>query len=438
MFAVLKRSLGAAALVLAIQSHPLAQATLANMDPDADFKLAKELYQKEQFSLAYPLFKNIADGNYPNSKLPVSTQLEAKYYTIVAGLKMGESTAEAAARRFIEEEHNAPRIQMLSYQLGEYYYRKQKFEDALTYYEKAGIDNLSNSDIAEMKFHQGYSYFTMKQFEQAKPLFNSIRQMPSDPNYLDANYYFGFISFFEKDYKLAMESFRKVENEPTYQKVVPYYIAEILYFQGDKDKAIEYGEAKLNNGGQYYNTQLQQLIGHAYFEKKNYKKALPYLQQYVSKTGKVRREDLYELSYTYYQSNQLTKAIPGFKELGGKEDTLAQNSMYLLADSYLKTGQKANARSAFLFCSSNSSNPLQKEISAYNYAKLSFDLGYQDIASSELQSFITTYPRSKYLPEAKELLVNVLANTNNYRDALAMYESLPGKSENVKKVYPRI
>src|SRR4051812_3990685 len=438
MIAVLKRSLGAVALVLAIQSHPFAQATLANMDPDADFKRAKELYQKEQFSLAYPLFKNIADGNYPNSKLPVSTQLEAKYYTIVSGLKMGESTAEAAARTFIEEEHNEPRIQMLSYQLGEYYYRKQKFEDALTYYEKAGIDNLSNSDIAEMKFHQGYSYFTMKQFEQAKPLFNSIRQMPSDPNYLDANYYFGFISFFEKDYKLAMESFRKVENEPTYQKVVPYYIAEILYFQGDKDKAIEYGEAKLNNGGQYYNTQLQQLIGHAYFEKKNYKKALPYLQEYVTKTDKVRREDLYEISYTYYETKQLPKAIAGFKELGGKEDTLAQNSMYLLADSYLKMGQKVNARSAFLFCASNSSNPLQKEISVFNYAKLSFDLGYQDVASSELQSFISAYPNSTYAPEAKELLVNVLANTNNYKDALVLYESLQGKSENVKRVYPKI
>lgn len=272
MIAILKRCLGAAALVLAIQSHPFAQATLANMDPDADFKLAKELYQKEQFSLAYPLFKNIADGNYPNSKLPVSTQLEAKYYTIVAGLKMGESTAEAAARTFIDEEHNEPRIQMLSYQLGEYYYRKQKFEDALTYYEKAGIDNLSNREIADMKFHQGYAYFTMKQFEQAKPLFNSIRQIPSDPNYLDANYYFGFISFYDKNYKLAMESFRKVESEPNYQKVVPYYIAEILYFEGDKDKAIEYGEAKLNSGGQYYNLELQQLVGHAYFEKRIIKK----------------------------------------------------------------------------------------------------------------------------------------------------------------------
>jgi TolA-binding protein len=60
------------------------------------------------------------------------------------------------------------------------------------------------------------------------------------------------------------------------------------------------------------------------------------------------------------------------------------------------------------------------------------------VASRELQTFISTYPNSTYAPEAKELLVNVLANTNNYKDALVLYESLQGKSESVKRVYPKI
>ena len=434
----LKNLLLTYALVLGLQINPFAQGTQMNIDPDADFKLAKELYQKDQYSLAFPLFKVIAQAVLPYSKLPISTQLEARYYSIVCGLKLNETSAESAAIEFIDLEHNTPRIEMLSFQLGEYYYRKQNFIDAMAYYEKAGINNLSNREIADMKFHQAYGYFTMQQFEKAKPLFNSIRQMAADPNNLDANYYFGFISFYEKDYKLALESFRKVENHETYQKIVPYYITEILYFNGEKDKAIQYGEEKLAKGNQYYDLQLKQLIGHAYFEKRNYTKALPYLEEYVAKAEKVRREDLYELSYTYYETNQLNKAIPGFKELGGKDDSLAQNSMYLLADSYLKTNQKANARSAFLFCASNSSNQKQKEISMFNYAKLSFELGFQDLALNEFQSFLAAYPNSTYNTEAKELLVNILANTNNYQDALALYESLGAKSETVKQVYPRM
>ena len=106
----------------------------------------------------------------------------------------------------------------------------------------------------------------------------------------------------------------------------------------------------LQSGNQYYDLQLRELVGHIYFEKGNYKKALPYLEKYVSNTQKVSREDLYELSYCYYDAKQYKKASDGFKELGGKQDTIAQNSMYLLGDSYLKLGNKAGARNAFLFC----------------------------------------------------------------------------------------
>ena len=42
----------------------------------------------------------------------------------------------------------------------------------------------------------------------------------------------------------------------------------------------------------------------------------------------------------------------------------------------------------FLFCASNSSNPQLKEISKYNYAKLSYELGYQDEALNSLPIFL--------------------------------------------------
>jgi TolA-binding protein len=183
---------------------------------------------------------------------------------------------------------------------------------------------------------------------------------------------------------------------------------------------------------------MNQLLGHGYFERGEYPESLPYLQAYVAKTPKVRREDLYELSYAYYQAKQYPKAIEGFKQLSGKEDSLSQHAMYLLGDAYLKTGQKANARNAFLFCASNSSNPQLKEVSRYNYAKLSYELGYQDEALSSLQSFLADYPTSDYDKEAKDLLVSVLANTNNYNDALTLIQGMGKPTENAKKLYPRI
>jgi TolA-binding protein len=415
-----------------------AQYTKANDDPDAAFKLAKELYQKEQFSLAYPLFKTLYAEKKTNSSIPVTIQTESKYYSIVCGLELNDQTAETAAREFIYLEHHAPRIEMMSYHLGEYYYRKKNFTEAVTFYEMANIENLSNKEIATMKFHQGYSYFTMQRFSDAKALFDAVRQIPTDPNYIDANYYYGFISMNDKKYNDALEAFKVVEDQPAYKSIVPYYETEIYYFQGKKDEALAVGEKALQAGAQYYDLQLKQLVGHIYYEKKNFAKALPYLEAYVSHTEKVSREDLYELSFSYYQAKRWKDAAAGFKELGGKQDSLAQNSMYLLADAYLKLNQKPGARSAFLFCALNSSNSTQKQISKFNYGKLSYELGYNDVALTELKAFIAAYPASEYNAEAKDLLVSVLANTNNYAEALQLVQGLGTQSEIVKRAYPKI
>ncbi|MEP6700210.1 MAG: tetratricopeptide repeat protein [Bacteroidota bacterium] len=430
-------------LVIAIlfTTSIFSQQTRFYSDPEAKFKEAKEYFQKEQYSLAYPLFKELKQSVRETDKANTAiTVQEINYYTTVLSLKQGESRAEEEAQEFIDLEKNTARVQMMSFHLAEYYFRNEKFTDAVQLYEQANIANLSNREIADMKFHQGYAYFNLQRFAEAKPLFNSIRTSKKDPNYMDANYYYGFLAFRDKQYSEALQAFKIVENEKNYGTVVPYYIAQIYYIQGKKDEAITYIQNKLQSGSssQYYDLELKQLIGHAYFEKKEYAKALPYLEDYVGRSKKVRREDLYELSYSYYQANQLSKAIEGFKQLSGKDDSLSQNAMYLLGDAYLRTGQKANARNAFLFCSSNSSNAEQKEISKYQYAKLSYELGYQDEALNSLSSFLADYPNSKYNAEAKELMVDVLANTNNYKDAQALLESLTKPSENAKRLYPRI
>ena len=418
-----------------------AQQTRFYTDPEEKFKEAKEYFQKEQYSLAYPLLKELRQSVRETDKVnrPVTVQ-EINYYATVCALKQNEGRAESEAREYIEVEKNVSRVEMMNYHLGEYYFRQQKFPEAVEQFTLTNIGNLSNREIADMKFHQGYAYFNLQQFAQAKPLFNTIRTIKDDPNYIDANYYYGFLAFRDREYGPALESFKVVENEKQYGTVVPYYIAQVYYIQGKKDEAINYIQGKLASGSssQYYDLELKQLIGHAYFEKKEYAKALPYLEDYVGRSKKVRREDLYELSYCYYHVNNLPKAIEGFKQLSGKDDSLSQHAMYLLGDAYLKTGQKANARNAFLFCSSNSSNAEQKEISKYQYAKLSYELGYQDEALNSLSSFLNDYPSSTYNTEAKDLLVSVLTNTNNFKDAQALLESLDKPTANSKRLYPRI
>lgn len=414
------------------------QETMEWSDPDAAFKEAKQLYQQDQFSLAFPLFKKLYNNGAKQSNMPVQLLADAQYYYIICGLQLDETGAATLAKTFVELDNHLAHVQMISFYLGEYYYQRKEYNKALTYYGKSNIVNLNNRQIAAMKFHQGYAYFVNQDFEKAKPLFNTIRQLPADPNYIDANYYYGFLAFSEKLYETAIECFLLAETHPDYQHVVPFYLTELYYFSGNREKALTYGESAIQRNGQYYDLQLKQLVGHLLFEKREFARALPYLETYVASSEKVRREDLYELSYCYYEAKNWNKAIQGFKQIGGALDSLEQNSMYLLADAYLKVNDLQNARNAFQFCAANNSNLVQKEVSSFHYAKLSYELGYFDIAVKSFQQFLTQYPKSGYVNESKELLVSTLANTNSFKDALFLFESLPNKSANVAALLPRL
>jgi TolA-binding protein len=418
--------------------HLNAQSTAIYNDPDIEFKNAKDWYQQEKFSLAYPVFKHLYSNSTAYSNFPEQLYSESHYFYIACGLKLQDSTAESLAESFIQLDTHRPLVQRLSFVLGEFYFQRKDYLKAQNIYEQTNIDNLSNAEIASLKFHSAYSYFVMKQFDKAKPLFNVVRQLNKDPNYIEANYYYGFICFYEKNYKEALSAFKIAEKNPDYSMVIPFYLSEIYYFNGQRDLALEIGEKALQTGKQFYDLQMRQLVGHILFEQRNFERAQPYLEKYVSGTDKVRREDLYELSYCYYEASNWKPAIEGLKQLGGGEDSLAQNSMYLLANAYLKINDKINARNAFQFCASNTSNAFQKEVAGFNYAKLSYDLNYYDIASKELQTFIVEYPKSIYIPEAKEILINTLANTSDYEEALDLFNKLSVKSDALQKIYPGI
>lgn len=416
-----------------------AQPSAIYRDPQQKLKQAELYFNQRQYSLALPLLQQLEDELLlPAKDAHTLATDEVHYYLYACQLLNNDDRALPLAKQYIAATANQARVQQLAFFLGDYYYRHADYANTVTYLEIAGIDNLTNDLIAQAKFELGYAYFNQQQFDKAKPLFNAIRQLSSDPHYVDANYYYGFIAYKERNYSEALSSFQRVETSPTYGAVVPFYLVEIYYFLGQKDKALEKGTAILKNGNSYYKVELSRLVGHMYFEKKEFANALPYLETYMNGSDKIRREELYELSYCYYSGQQYKRAIDGFKQLSDRTDSLSQSSMYLLGDAYLKTGDKANARSAFGFCASNSSFSQYKEVSRFNYAKLSFELGYQDVALSSFKSFLQDYPQSTYINEARELMVSLLANTSNYREALTLLQSIPTPTETTKRLYPRI
>lgn len=418
-----------------------AQQSLIIQDPYLyqQYKDARQWFDAEQYKLAYPVFKSLEMAL--NNEQLISQELyveELKFYKLACELTENNPSAEPAAKAFMASTAANITKAQLAFYLGSYYFRQQNYAAALEAFEKASVSNLNNNQVATLQFQHGYSLFTQKQFARAKPLFQSVRQSATSPYYIESNYYYGLIAFGDRNYKEALAAFEVVKSDSRYAPIVPYYTASINYSLGQKDKALQQAESAINQKNLYYKNELLQLLGHGYFEKGEYKKAAPYLEQYIKGADKVKREQLYQLAYCYYIDKKYTQAIEQFKPLAGGADSLSQHAMYLLGDAYLKTNQKANARNAFLFCSSNSSHPIYKQISLFHYAKLSYELGFDKDALLALKQYLSDYKQGTYVVEAKDLLVAVLANTSNYKEALELYESLPTKTELAQRQFPKI
>jgi TolA-binding protein len=417
-----------------------AQPTHVFTDEEKDYKAVREFIAKEQYAFAYPLVKELKAKYKENTKSDHTyINDDINYYNALCELKFLQDIGKDDALEYINSVTNEPRKQTMSFHLAHYFFLKNNYSQAVIYFDEAGYENLSNEQIADAKFEKAYAYFNLKQFEEAKPLFNEIHQVPTNKYYIPANYYYGFIAYYDKQYSEALRSFKLVETFAEYKSVVPYYIAELYYFQGKKEESLKYGEEVLARTEPiFYDKELRLLLGQMYFEKKQYAKALPLLENYVNESNKVSKEVLYELSFCYYTAGNNAKAIEGFKQLSNERDSMGQNSMYLLGDLYLKIGEKANARTAFQYSAFNSSNALQQKVSRFNYAKLSYELGYQDIALTEIKNYVRDYPNSEYDAEAKEILVALLTRTSNFNDALAIYKQMDKPTAGMQKSYPII
>jgi TolA-binding protein len=426
-------------LIASLPSRPLAQQTRASTDPRLDFWQAREHFQAGRWSLAYPMFaalrRALTEADRAASQLMAD---EVDFYATASALRQNEAFAERDALALIDAGRNEALVRKMHFHLGEYLYRRSDFTGAVGHYEQSDIRQLDNREIADMRFHQGDAYFRLERYDRAKPLLQSVRQLSDHPNRPDADYAYGYVCYREQRLSDALQAFRQVDDHPVYRRAVPFYVADIMYRQGQREQALAYAEANASKTLGDFSLQMDRFLGHAYFERREFARALPRLESASRGPERVTREQLYELSYCRYVVGRHAEAADGFSQLSSGSDSLSQSAMYLLGDAYLKLGRKAEARTAFSYCAANSSIPAQREVAAFHFAKLSYELGYQDAALAEFRRFLADHPASAYVREARDLQLGLLAGTNNFREALELLDAMPSPTDASRRLLPRV
>src|SRR5690606_29539661 len=73
-----------------------------------------------------------------------------------------------------------------------------------------------------------------------------------------------------------------------------------------------------------------------------------------------------------------------------------------------------------------------------NYAKLSYELEFHQVALEATQDFLKTYTRSTQIDEAKTLLAEILLSTKNYNEAVNILETIAKRGPEANAAYQKV
>lgn len=418
-----------------LSSSVRAQETSVYTESNEAFKKGLEYFDKGLLGEAQREFLKViqmkAPANEPNSEL-LRKKAELYYArtAVMLDLPEGEKLVLDFARKYDPD----PLANEAIIEMANYYYNDKNYDKAIELYSNIDAYDLTKDQRAEVKFKLGYSYFFQKKFNLAGAQFNEIKDIDND-YYYPTNYYLGICQFYENKYDQAIKSFQLVSKSTKYASYVPYYVTQIYFAQGMYDDVIAYAANKAQDRNLKNLPEINQLLGQAYFEKKEYAKALPHLEYYAENTQKMRIEDFYQLGFTQYQTKSYEKAVKNFEQLNNVNSKIGQSAMYSLADCNIKLGKKQAARVGFKEASKMDFDPeIQKE-AHYNYAKLSYELKYDREAVTALQQIPMD---SKYYAEAQTMLSSLFLNTRDYENALKLLDEIPNKTPKMKETYQKV
>ena len=437
----MRQSLSYLLLVLFFSCHffgnkSFAQQTEIYVNPIRHYRLGLEYFDKEKFSMAQKQFlKAVENAENENSEVSVNSE----YLAALCAIKLFHRDAALSLRDFIRDHPESPKVKEAYFQLGIYHYRKREWKKSLEWFENVDPYDLEKNDKYEFHFKRGYALLKVDELEKASRDFYEIKDVKTAYT-APARYYFAHIAYLKENYETAITDFRKLEDHKKFGPIVPYYISQILYNQKKYDELLEYAPPLMEKVVSKRKAEMSRLIGEAYYYKKQYKEALPYLQEFHKLSRDINNDDRYQLAFTLYKTGAYKEASTIYTRLTGLKNELAQVSSYQLADCFLKIEQKTYARTAFKTAYELGFDETINEDALFNYARLSYELNLNPYQKSveAFQEYINKYPDSERIDEAYEYLIAVYLTTKNYDAALSSIEKVRSKTPKLKAAYQKI
>lgn len=347
-----------------------AQETQVNTYPGIYYQHGVELFDEKKYNAAVTQL-----GLYLQSDQVLTNRIEAEYYLSVSKMFAGHSDGEASVKRFLQNNPGSHKTHMANLAMGDFYYLKQKYSTALSYYKSVDHSAISKDIADRYYFRKGYCQVSTKKYKDAAETLAPLTKKDNEYKTL-ALYYYAYCAYYNGQYAEALGAFHSIEDDGP--KAVKLYIAQIYYLQNQYEKAL-LATDKIKGGVPAGRVSF--LKGKCYYRLGRYNQAADAYNASGMTLDSLDRNEVYEFGFSNYKADHCSKAVEWFKNIAYLGDSLAQFASYHLGDCYLKLKSKRDAMNAFAEAYRNGYDKDVAQDALLNQAKIATELNESNAAS---------------------------------------------------------
>lgn len=244
----------------------------------------------------------------------------------------------------------------------------------------------------------------------------------------EANYYLGYIDYAEGKLNTARKRFNSLPKESKYTESTQFYLMQIDYAEGNYENVLKNLQQPFYSDLQGEKaTERDRIMAECLLQTNKKGEALEYFKRYLSQTENPIAPSAYNCAVLAFNNgDNKTAQQAAIKAASSNDEGMRQHSYMLLGQSYMLTEETPKAIMAFEQAAQIDVDREIQEAAAYNTLVLTHEKSFSVWGDEvkQMESFLNTYPGSKYADNVSTYLTEVYLTTKNYEAALTSIRTI--------------
>lgn len=413
----------------------LAQPGIMSSEAAGYLERGKQMYESHNYVGAIDQLEHM-------KQLPADASMreQADYYIALSRFERGDEESLAALHHFIDQYPASSMAMEAQMKIGNYYFYRGQWESALLSYSLVRNRSLDLNTDEDLEYRRAYCNLRLGNYREAERQYHELDQ---STRYAGASeFYKAYLDYAQGDYDEAADKFRRIPEGSELGFQSRYYLTQIDYHKKHYNDVIADGSALLDqHGNDYFDAELNRIVGESYYHQGNDRQARTYLRRYLDNPeGEPYRTAAYTMGVLDYRDGNYQAVVDNMLYVTDGSDALAQSAYLYLGQAKRQLNDLNGANMAFQQAAMMDCDRSVRETAYYNYA-VGVSKGARtpfDKSVDLFENFINEYPNSRYKDNVEDYLVDAYMGTNDYQRALTSINRINKPGAKVLKAKQRI